>query len=133
RWSRRWRRCLRTWTSSTATARHRSRCGTSAARRWWAERACVHDPGFDPGPAHPAALPRQRGSTGVGVGGRPACPGALHPGVASLQCLEPQPLRTGVVAQTALLVFLVLAVVALEELHVAVALEGEDVGGDAVQ
>jgi hypothetical protein len=36
-------------------------------------------------------------------------------------------------AEAALLVFLVLAVVALEELDVRVALEGEDVGGDAVE
>src|SRR5690606_22945475 len=59
--------------------------------------------------------------------------GGLVGVVCLLQRLEPQPLRAGVVAQAALLVFLVLAVVALEELHVRVALEGEDVGGDAVQ
>src|SRR5690606_37171260 len=50
-----------------------------------------------------------------------------------LERLEPQALWTRVVAKAALLVFLVLAVVALEELHVAVALEGEDVGRDAVE
>src|SRR5690606_17643272 len=55
-------------------------------------------------------------------------------GRASLfQCLETQPVWTGVVVEAALLVFLVLAVVAREELHVAVALEREDVGRDAVQ
>src|SRR5690606_38093381 len=53
--------------------------------------------------------------------------------MALLQRLEPQAPGTGVVTQAALLVFLVLAVVALEELHVRVALEGEDVRGDAVQ
>src|SRR3546814_737294 len=52
---------------------------------------------------------------------------------ASLQRLEPQPVRAGVVAQAAPLVFLVFAVVALEELHVRVALEGEDMRRDAVQ
>src|SRR5690606_30462089 len=50
-----------------------------------------------------------------------------------LERLEAQALGTRVVAKAALLVFLVLAVVALEELHVRVALEGQDVGGDAVQ
>src|SRR3546814_18375412 len=52
---------------------------------------------------------------------------------ASLQRLEPQPVRAGVVAQAAPLVFLVFAVVALEELHVRVALAGEDMRRDAVQ
>src|SRR3546814_10478116 len=42
------------------------------------------------------------------------------------QRLEPQPVRAGVVAQAALLVFFVLAVVALEELHVRVALRSEE-------
>src|SRR5688572_25078752 len=41
--------------------------------------------------------------------------------------------RRALGAEAALLVFLVLAVVAREELHVRVALEGEDVGGDAVE
>ena len=52
--------------------------------------------------------------------------------VGLLQRLEPQALRRGVVAHAALLVFLVLAVVALEELHVRVAFEGDDVRGDHV-
>src|SRR5690606_34725199 len=52
---------------------------------------------------------------------------------ALLERLEAQALGTGVVAHAAALVLFVLAVVALEELHVAVALEGEDVGGDAVE
>src|SRR3546814_6189073 len=52
---------------------------------------------------------------------------------ASLQRLEPQPVRAGVVAQAAPLVFLVFAVVALEDLHVRVALEGEYMRRDAVQ
>src|SRR5690606_24319933 len=50
-----------------------------------------------------------------------------------LQCLEAEAVGAGVVAEAALLVFLVFAVIALEELHVRVALEGEDVRGDAVQ
>src|SRR5690606_15016134 len=51
-----------------------------------------------------------------------------------LQRLEPQAVRPRTfLAEATLLVFLVLAVVALEELHVAVALEREDVGRDAVQ
>src|SRR5690554_5177140 len=50
-----------------------------------------------------------------------------------LQRLEPKPLRTGVVAHAALLVFLVFAIVALEELHVRITLERQDVGRDAVQ
>src|SRR5690606_22359898 len=59
----------------------------------------------------------------------------VHTGGGSslLQRLEPQPVRAGVLAEATLLVFLVLAVVALEELHVRVALEGEDVGRDAVE
>ena len=42
-------------------------------------------------------------------------------------------MRASIVTQATLLVFLVLAVVALEELHVRIALEREDVGGDAVE
>src|SRR5690606_2328419 len=53
-------------------------------------------------------------------GGLPA--GATAPRL--LQRLEAQPLRAGVVAHAALLVFLVFAVVALEELHVRIPLEG---------
>src|SRR5688572_7998419 len=50
----------------------------------------------------------------------------------SLQSLEPQPLRLRALgAHAALLVFLVLAVVALEILHVRIAFEGQDVSGDA--
>src|SRR4249919_1187452 len=51
-----------------------------------------------------------------------------------LQCLVAQAVRRRAFrAEAALLVFLVLAVVAREEFHVRVALEGEDVGGDAVE
>ena len=39
----------------------------------------------------------------------------------------------GLVAQTALAVGLVVGIVALEPDHLAVAFEGQDVGGDAVQ
>src|SRR5688500_19716588 len=53
---------------------------------------------------------------------------------ASLQRLEPQAMRLRTFrAEATLLVFLVLAVVALEELDVRVAFEGEDVRRDAVQ
>src|SRR5690606_4043472 len=66
-------------------------------------------------------------------GATPA-PAAAISGPPSLQRLEAQPVRLRALgAEPALLVFLVLAVVALEELDVAVALEGEDVGRDAVE
>src|SRR5690606_27075375 len=63
----------------------------------------------------------------------PWCSMVMAGAGALLERLEAQALGTCVVAEAALLVVLVLAVVALEELHVRVALEGEDVGGDAVQ
>src|SRR5690606_25923468 len=71
----------------------------------------------------------------AGFPGLPAAPGTTARAwrVPSLQRLEPEPLGACVVAHAAALVFLVLAVVALEELHVAVALESEDVGGDTVE
>src|SRR4249919_2821985 len=51
-----------------------------------------------------------------------------------LECLVAQAVRRRAFrAEAALLVFLVLAIVAGEELHVRVALKGEDVGGDAVE
>src|SRR5207342_2898909 len=54
--------------------------------------------------------------------------------IALLQCLVAQAVRRRAFrAEAALLVFLVLAVVAREELHVRIAFEGEDVGGDAVE
>src|SRR5690606_19444118 len=52
----------------------------------------------------------------------------------SSQLLEPDAVRTlGIGTQTPLLVGLVFLVVALEELHVRVAFESQDVRGDAVQ
>src|SRR5690606_33525317 len=89
--------------------------------------------------------PANRAGNRPGSGSRPTqtrepvdaqrCRNACMKAIAGplLQRLEAQALRTGVVAHAPLLVFLVLAVVALEELHVRVALEGEDVGRDAVQ
>src|SRR5690606_30789788 len=52
----------------------------------------------------------------------------------NLQRLEADSVRLRpLLAQALLLVGLVLLVVAVEELHLRVALEGEDVGGDAVE
>src|SRR5687768_9200317 len=83
--------------------------------------------------SEPAASQRARSASmkfivGISLRFLPCMRDARHAaGVGgSLQCLEPQPVRAGVVAHAAPLVFLVLAVVALEELHVRVALEGED-------
>src|SRR5690606_29478424 len=73
------------------------------------------------------------GATGIPGDKRPR-PGGRSCIAVLLQRLEPQAVRPGAInAEATLLVFLVLAVIALEELHVLLALEGKDVRGDAVQ
>src|SRR5690606_9755490 len=73
-------------------------------------------------------------SQGVRAGSLAALGMTIRPAAGwSLQRLEPQALGTGVVAHAAALVLFVLAVIALEELDVAVALEGQDMGRDAVE